>query len=102
MPQEAPDLFSCLRTDAEGSAGSGADACWVPAGAGWRRYRACYALIKPEKKDVGAMWRDGGALMELTDAECVMFLRALAAESPERAETERMILRGRERHEGDG
>jgi hypothetical protein len=28
-----------------------------------------HALIKPESKDVGAMWRAGGLLEELTDAE---------------------------------
>ena len=28
-----------------------------------------HVLIKPERKDVGALWRSGGLLEELTDVE---------------------------------
>ena len=28
-----------------------------------------HVLIKPERKDVGALWRSGGMLAELTDVE---------------------------------
>ena len=73
--QNVPAIFLPV-TEADDTA---ENFCLAAGGAGWRRFRALHRLLKPEFKDVGAMWR-AGELAPLHSSECITLLRALADE----------------------